>query len=82
MIQVNKELKASFNRLIHNTDFIDFMKALDQSLNEQLRENVRLSGEVGMRGQGRAQELMDIIDNIKVSVQTFEPKEKKERIFV
>jgi hypothetical protein len=65
----DKELNGSLNRLSNNRDFMDFVKALDDSLNSQLRLNVRFVGEEGTRGQGKAEELIEILDFIKAAPQ-------------
>ena len=69
MNRPNKELNESLNRLSNNRDFMDFVTALDTSLNDQLRLNVRFVGEECTRGQGKAEELMELLDFIKAAPQ-------------
>jgi len=62
--QPDKEIIPFLARIAENRDFI---KYLNESLQTQLLVNVRLSGEEGMRGQGRAQELIELIDFIEAA---------------
>jgi hypothetical protein len=65
--QPGKEMAPVLARIAENQDFV---KYLNESLQTQLMANVRLSGEEGMRGQGRAQELIELIDFIETAPDT------------
>jgi hypothetical protein len=64
MNQPGKEMTPILARIAENQDFV---KYLNESLQTQLMANVRLSGEECMRGQGRAQELIELIDFIETA---------------
>jgi hypothetical protein len=75
MNQPDKELIPTLARIAENQDFV---KYLNESLQTQLLANVRLSGEEGMRGQGRAQELIELIDFIESAPDIMKRNSNKE----
>jgi hypothetical protein len=75
MIRPDKSLNFALARAIENEELI---KWLNDSLNDQLRTNVMLSGEELMRGQGKAQLLMEIIEFIEAAPEVLKQREQRD----
>ncbi len=62
---MNHPDKSAIPALVRVSEIQEFVTYLKQSLQDRLLANVKLSGEAGQRGQGRAEELIELIDYIE-----------------
>ena len=76
MLRPGKELNYSLSRLILNNP--EIIKWFKDSLADQLDVNIDLTDEPGIRGQGKAQELREIIQFIEAAPEQVKNQQKRD----